>query len=115
MTKAQTSQKIHLGNALEIQADTIVSRTLARTAGANMTLFGFAAGQSLSSHSSPMNAWVQILDGQMEIQVGEETFRVGQEELIHLPAGVPHALEALEATRMLLFMADADPDSPQER
>jgi hypothetical protein len=35
----------------------IASRVLARTAGGNLTLFAFDAGQELTEHSLPLTLW----------------------------------------------------------
>ena len=70
----------------------------------NLTLFAFDKGQALSGHSSPMDAYVQILSGEMNITIAETTKPLKQGELILMPAGIDHALEALEPTKMLLTM-----------
>jgi len=40
----------------------------------------------------------------MDITVGGETFTLSTGQLIFMPATVPHALEALEPSKMLLTM-----------
>ena len=70
----------------------------------NLTLFAFDTGQALSGHSSPMDAYVQILSGEMNITIDQTTQAVKTGQLILMPAGINHALEALEPTKMLLTM-----------
>src|SRR6187399_2649527 len=74
----------------------IASRVLARTTGGNLTLFAFDAGQELTEHTSPFDALVMVLAGH-EIHATPGT-------IVRLPANVPHAVSAREATRMLLIM-----------
>ncbi len=90
---------------IEVNPNAIVSQTLRKSAGTNLTLFSFDKGQSLSGHSSPMDAYVQVLTGKMDITIGEHTSTLGANQMILMPAGINHALEALEATKMLLIMA----------
>ncbi len=85
-------------------AGAIVSRTLARSSGGSLTLFAFDAGQTLSEHTSPFDAWVQIVSGAMELTIGGESVPVVAGEVVLMPAGVPHGLKAAEPTTMLLVM-----------
>ena len=41
----------------------IASRVLARTAGGNVTIFAFDAGEELSEHTAPFDALVIVLEG----------------------------------------------------
>lgn len=91
-------------NDIEVNSGAIVSKTLRRSQAANLTLFAFDAGQGLSGHSSPMDAYVQILSGSMRITIGEKTQTVNPGEMILMPAGIDHALDAHEPTKMLLTM-----------
>jgi len=49
---------------VEYAPDSVVSRTIHKSAAGTITLFAFAAGQELSEHSTPFDAWIQVLDGQ---------------------------------------------------
>lgn len=82
----------------------IASRVLARTAGGNATLFAFEKGQALSEHTSPFDALVFVLEGAMTLAIGGQPVKAGAGTVTRMPAGVPHALDADERTRMLLVM-----------
>ena len=47
----------------------IASRVLARTAGGNLTLFAFDAGQELTEHTSPFDALVIVLEGSLALTI----------------------------------------------
>lgn len=79
----------------------IVSRTLGTGA---VTLFAFDAGQSLSEHTAPMDALVQVLDGTGTIRINGEAHAVGPGQIIMMPANVPHAVVADGRFKMLLIM-----------
>jgi len=93
-----------LVNGIEVNPGAIVSKTLRKSTAANLTLFAFDAGQGLSGHSSPMDAYVQIISGKMAITIAETTHTVEGGGMILMPAGIDHALDALEPTKMLLTM-----------
>ena len=89
---------------VDYQDGSIVSREVIKKSSGTITVFAFDAGQGLSGHSSPMDAYVQILEGNMEITIGEEKFALGSGEVILMPAMINHALDALESSKMLLTM-----------
>ena len=82
----------------------IASRVIAKASGGNVTLFAFDTGQELSEHTAPFDALVMVLEGSLLLTVGGEKVQAGPETLVRMPAYVPHAVEALEPTRMLLVM-----------
>ena len=82
----------------------IASRVLARTNGGNLTLFAFDAGQELAEHTAPFDALVLVLDGAVQLTIGGTPVRAVPGTIVRMPAGVPHAVEAPEAARMLLIM-----------
>ena len=98
------SSPLDFENDIQVNPDAIVSKTLRKSPQVNLTLFAFDRGQALSGHSSPMDAYVQILSGKMAISIGEEKFTLSTGQLILMPAQINHALEALEASKMLLTM-----------
>ena len=88
----------------------IASRVLARTAGGNITLFAFDAGQGLEEHTSPFDALVLVQEGSLALTIGGEKVQAAPGTIVRMPGGVPHALEASERCRMLLVMLRAPKD-----
>jgi quercetin dioxygenase-like cupin family protein len=80
----------------------VVSRILAQGKPLSLTLFAFDKGEEISSHASAGDAVVYIIDGETEITIGTEKFRLKTGETIVMPAGVQHALLAKERFKMLL-------------
>lgn len=85
----------------------IVSRTLVDTEHTTVTLFAFDAGQSLSEHTAPFDAYVNVLDGAAELVIGGETVPASAGEIVLMPADVPHAVRASERFKMMLIMVRA--------
>lgn len=84
--------------------DGIASRVLGRTGGGNLTLFAFDAGQALTEHTSPYDAYVQVLSGAFVLTIGGTRVDAPAGSLVRMPANVPHAVEATSPARMLLVM-----------
>ncbi len=105
-----TAQMIPAAEALLLQSlvspteQGIASRVLAKTSGGNLTLFAFDAAQGLTEHTSPFDAIVMVLEGSLTLTIGGTPVRATPGTIVRMPAGVPHALDAPEATRMLLIM-----------
>lgn len=95
---------VELAGLVGYQDGSIVSRTLVKKNGGTLTLFAFDAGQSLSEHTAPFDAIVQILDGRVELSIGEKKVSAGRGETVLMPADIPHAVHAPERFKMLLVM-----------
>lgn len=98
------SEPFALAAHVSYQDGSIVSRTLVKKNGGTLTLFAFDAGQSLSEHSAPFDAVVQILDGEAELVIGGKEVFANSGQTVLVPADVPHAVHALQRFKMLLIM-----------
>lgn len=98
------AQVHELAGLVEYQEGQVVSRTLSQTQGLSMTLFAFDAGEGLSGHSAPGDALVHVLDGKARVTIANKEYQVGEGQVIVMPAGVPHALDADERFKMLLTL-----------
>ncbi|BCS55215.1 cupin domain-containing protein [Geobacter sp. SVR] len=85
----------------------VVSKTLIDKKVGTLTLFSFDAGQGLSEHTAPYDAFVQVVDGEAEVTIAGEPHTVATGQMIIMPANVPHELKALKPFKMLLVMIRA--------
>jgi quercetin dioxygenase-like cupin family protein len=92
------------GTAMQIPEESIVSRSLLKQDGLDVTLFGFAQGQALSEHTAPYSAIIEIISGEAKLVLGGEEVLAKPGAWIYMPANLPHALEALTPMVMLLTM-----------
>lgn len=92
----------------------IVSRTLLRTAGSRVVLFGFAEGQELTEHTSTQHALIQILSGECEFSLAGKPRTLKAGDLLYMPPDLPHAVKANSQFSMLLTLwkPEAAPTSP---
>jgi len=86
------------------QTGSIVSREIISRKAGTATIFAFDRGQKLSEHTAPYDAMVVGLEGEAEIFIGGEPFRVGAGDAILMPAGIPHELTAAGRFKMFLVM-----------
>ncbi|WP_346354888.1 cupin domain-containing protein [Azotosporobacter soli] len=98
------SQALSLSGMVDYQNGRVVSLTLVQNEALTLTLFAFAKGEGVSTHSAPGDAMVYILDGQAEISVGEQKLLAKSGESVIMPADIPHGLEAVENFKMLLIL-----------
>jgi quercetin dioxygenase-like cupin family protein len=98
------AQPVVLERELSYVPGSVVSRTIAKSRGGSLTLFAFDAGQELSEHTAPFDAFVQVLDGEVELTIGGERVIARPGETVRVPAGIPHAVRALLPFKMLLAM-----------
>ena len=104
MTENLAAQVLHTAELVGYQEGAVVSRTLINQKTGTVTLFAFDAGQELSEHTAPFDALVQVLDGETEISIAGQPFRLKAGDAIIMPANDPHAVKALTAFKMLLTM-----------
>jgi quercetin dioxygenase-like cupin family protein len=80
----------------------VLSRVLYKDDKVNVTLFGFSAGQELSAHSAPTPAILYFLEGEAEVQLGEDKVNAQPGSFVYMPPMLPHGISAKTALRMLL-------------
>ncbi len=98
------AQARKLADLIAYQEGSVVSRTVINQKTGTITLFAFSVGQGLSEHTAPYDAFLYIVDGVADVTIAGETQRMGEGEMVILPAGKPHALEAVEPFKMVLVM-----------
>jgi quercetin dioxygenase-like cupin family protein len=110
MSKQLTGSQIPNSIALDLKElvdyaeGATVSRILAKNSAGNVTLFAFDEGQGLSEHSTPFDALVQVIDGEVELTIGGVPVVAGAGDVVMMPADVPHSVSAVRRFKMLLTM-----------
>ncbi|MFH1052563.1 MAG: cupin domain-containing protein [bacterium] len=98
------AEKMNFKKDLGYTDGSIISKMIIKKEAGNVTLFSFDKGQSLSEHTAPFDALVQIVDGKAEIHIDKVPYVLNEGESIVMPADHPHAVVALEKFKMLLTM-----------
>jgi len=113
MDKINLTPESFIGKVMDVagsvayQEGSVVSKTLVNKKTGTVTLFAFDKGQGLSEHTAPFDAMVHVVDGTAEIVVSGKPHRVSKGEMIIMPGGEPHSLNAVEPFKMLLIMIRA--------
>jgi len=95
---------LEMVNLVEYQPGRVVSLTLVQNEELTLTLFAFAKGEGVSTHSAPGDAMVYMLDGEAEITIGEDKLIAHTGETIVMPTNIPHGLNATENFKMMLIL-----------
>ncbi len=98
------AEVVNLAEMVTYQPGQVVSRTVTQNKLGGLTLFAFPEGEGLSTHTTPADALVYILDGEAQIEIGEKEMVVAAGEAVVMPANVPHALMAKVPFKMLLII-----------
>jgi len=93
-----------LSNITEFASDGIVSKTIVDEPRVKALLMAFAPGQSLSEHTASMPASIHILQGHASVLLGEERHDAPAGTYIYMPAGLKHAVEAIDQMVFLLHL-----------
>jgi quercetin dioxygenase-like cupin family protein len=104
MSSMAHSEIQKLSEMVNYQDGTIVSKTIINKDSGTVTLFAFDKGQSLSEHTAPFDALLQVFDGEVEVVISGKKYHLTTGEMILMPANVPHAVKAIEKFKMMLFM-----------
>lgn len=100
----ESAAVLTIADEVAYQPGQIVSKTLAQNGQHSLTLFAFAKGEEISSHSSDGDAMVLALDGRGKVTIDGREYIVNAGETIVMPANRPHAVFAEEQFKMLLIV-----------
>ncbi len=95
---------ISLATETQFAPNGIVSRTVLGTPDSRVVLFGFAAGQELSEHTSTQHALIQILSGECDFMLAGQSHLLKAGDLLYMPPDLPHAVKATQQFSMLLTL-----------
>ncbi len=104
MSSMVHSEVKKLSEMVSYQDGTIVSKTLINKDKGTITLFAFEKNQSLSEHTAPFDALLQVIDGELEAVISGKKYLLKTGEMILMPANVPHAVKAIDRFKMMLIM-----------
>jgi len=107
MSTTPKSEILNLAALAVYQAGAIVSIQVTKAETGNVTLFAFDQGQELSEHTTPFDALVHVLDGEVEIKISGKPYLLTAGDAIIMPANEPHAVKATKRFKMLLTMIKA--------
>jgi quercetin dioxygenase-like cupin family protein len=102
--KIEKGVVLNINELIDYAEDGIVSKEFEHSKGGSITLFAFDKGQKLSEHAAPFDAVIQIVDGEAEIMIGDEWHTPIAGDMIIIPKGALHAVNASSRFKMILTM-----------
>lgn len=93
-----------LDETIKYSDGAIVSKTVTNRPEGTVTLFAFDREQGLSEHTAPFDAQVHVIDGTATVYIDRKPFVLRKDDIIVMPAGIPHSVEATERFKMVLTM-----------
>lgn len=93
-----------LAREVEIPRDAILTRTLYADEQVKVVLFAFDAGQELSEHTASTPAILHFLQGEARLTLGEDSMEARAGAWVHMPAQLPHSIQARTPVVMLLLL-----------
>lgn len=112
--KAGYTHIVDLAREVEIPRDAILTRTLYADEQVKVVLFGFDAGQELSEHTASTPAILHFLQGEARLTLGEESMDARAGAWVHMPAQLPHSIQARTPVVMLLLLLKRGQTEPGE-
>ncbi|GIV86926.1 MAG: cupin [Chloroflexus sp.] len=94
----------HLLEQISIPDDSTISRTIYQDEQIKAVLFGFAAGQELSEHTAATPAILHFVQGEARVTLGQEVVEAKPGTWVHMPAHLPHSIQAHTPVIMLLLL-----------
>ena len=83
-----------------------VSRTVMHAEGVRLVLFSFDTDEYLSEHTAAMPVLLFALEGSLEIEADGRGVVLKPGDVIHFGTRLPHAVRALEPSKLALYMLD---------
>lgn len=100
----EKGMKFSFDNSIAYADKAVVSKHILKKQTGNISLFAFDKGEGLSEHTTPFDALVMVVDGKVDITIGETTHLLETGDSIIMPANISHALTAVEKFKMVLTM-----------
>lgn len=88
----------------DIPEDSIVSRTVHKGDNSKVVLFGFAAGQYLSEHTSTQEAFLQIVQGDATLVIDGDSYEANAGAWVRMAPNIKHSVVAKTPVIMLLYL-----------
>ena len=83
MAKVEKAVVFKSNEVIDYSEGGVVSKELVHSNAGSVTLFSFDAGQGLSEHTAPFDAFIQVVDGKMELTVDKVKHIIKTGEKFH--------------------------------
>ncbi len=99
-------------DALPIEPGAVRSTRIHKGPGASVVRLSMDAGTVMKEHIAQSPLLVTVLDGHVALEVGGEHIELRSGGVIHIDARVPHAVEAIAPSHLLLTLGERTSTAP---
>ncbi len=85
-----------------------------KATGTNVVVFAFDAGTGLREHVAQQPVLLQVLEGTLTVEFGNEVVKLRQGDLLHIEQGVSHSVDAVEQAKLQLMVLMIDSPGPSK-
>lgn len=85
-----------------------------KATGTNVVVFAFDAGTGLREHVAQQPVLLQVLEGTLAVEFGNEVIKLRQGDLLHIEQGVSHSVDAVEQAKLQLMVLMIDSPGPSK-
>ena len=101
MPELEKSKAHVIVNIIDYVPRSVLSKTIIRKITGNVTVSAFDTGEELAEKTSPFDTFIQIIEGQAEVQINKNKLKLGLGEGIVIPAHSRHYFFASEQFKMI--------------
>ena len=102
--RIQKGETFNTSKAIDYAEGGVGSKELIHNDSGSVTLFSFDEGQGLSEHIAPFDAFIQVIDGEMELTVEGTAHDIKAGESFIIPSGARHSVAARKPFKMIITM-----------
>jgi len=95
------SKKHIIVEIVEYVPDSIISKTVVNKTSGDVTATSFDEGEKLCEKTTEYDTYVQIIDGEADITIGNKEYHLNLGEGIIIPANIQHCFKADEQFKMI--------------
>ena len=100
-TEIEKSTAHILIEIIEYVPNSVVFKTIIRKTTGNVSVIAIDTGETLSEKISPFDTFIQIIDGNAEVVIDENSSMLKTGEAIIIPAHTSHLVKANERFKMI--------------
>ncbi|HZJ48982.1 MAG TPA: cupin domain-containing protein [Acidimicrobiia bacterium] len=89
---------------VDVPNDGTLSKVVFKNDRVRIVVFGFDTDQELTDHTASMPAIIQVISGKARLTLGADVVEAAPGSWTYMPAGLTHAVYAIEPTVMLLTL-----------
>lgn len=87
---------------IEYELNSVVSKTIIKKSTGNISVMSFDTGEGLNEKISPFDTFAQIIDGEAEIIIDENSNLLKTGESIIIPAHASNSIKANQRFKMIM-------------